>query len=234
MFPPDADVDPHAYKPPPEGTVPRAIAYANTRLDAHDARASRGGSAPPSPTHSRIAAAVAGTPYRPCSPPGTFGFVPALPSPTPEQLGPAAVKQLMTWGALDATPRVLDAGAGADSPFHLAAPSAREALSLRLSDKAAKDIRARAGRLTGTPRVSEGATPRGSALGRRDMPPPARTPARGALTPAARRLLDRTTLGGVGGRRAEAMDRAAGWDAKKDLSRVRWTPTPSPVTRRAP
>jgi hypothetical protein len=30
MFSPDADVDPHAYKPPLEGAVPRAIAHANT------------------------------------------------------------------------------------------------------------------------------------------------------------------------------------------------------------
>jgi hypothetical protein len=52
---------------------------------------------------------------------------------------------------------LLDAGAGADSPFHFAAPSAREVLC------------------------------------------------------------------GAGVRRAEVMGSAAGWDAKKDLSRVRWT-----------
>jgi protein DGCR14 len=99
-----------------------------------------------------------------------------------------------------------------------------------LSDKAAKDIRARAGRLKGSLRAPDSVTPRGSAFGQREMPPPARTPARGALTPAARRLLDRMALGGAGARWVEAMDHTAGWDAKKDLSRV---PTPSPVTRRA-
>jgi hypothetical protein len=48
-----------------------------------------------------------------------------------------------------------------------------------LSDKAAKNIRARAGRLTGTPRAPDSATPHGSAFGRREMPPPARRGRRG-------------------------------------------------------
>ena len=36
-----------------------------------------------------------------------FSYVPALPSPTPSELGPDAVKQLMTMGTLMGTPRIL-------------------------------------------------------------------------------------------------------------------------------
>lgn len=77
------------------------------------------------------------------------------------------------------------------------------------------------------------------------MAPPSWTPkraeAQGGLTPAAKRLLDRTTMGSAAARRAEAMSRMAGWEGsgsdrrtgkEKDLNRVRWTPTPSPVTRK--
>jgi protein DGCR14 len=41
-------------------------------------------------------------------------------------------------------------------------------------------------------------------------------------------------MGTAASRRAEAMGRTAGWENNKDknLNRVRWTPTPSPVTRR--
>jgi protein DGCR14 len=44
-------------------------------------------------------------------------------------------------------------------------------------------------------------------------------------------------MGTAAARRAEAMERMAGWDGsakgkEKDLNRVRWTPTPSPVTKR--
>jgi protein DGCR14 len=74
------------------------------------------------------------------------------------------------------------------------------------------------------------------------MGPPTWTPRRteGNLTPAAKRLLDRSTMGTAAARRAEAMGRMAGWEGsgrkekekEKDLNHVRWTPTPSPVTRR--
>jgi len=75
------------------------------------------------------------------------------------------------------------------------------------------------------------------------MGPPTWTPRRteGNLTPAARRLLDRSTMGTAAARRAEAMGRMAGWEGRggpggkgkeTDLNHVRWTPTPSPVTRR--
>jgi len=81
-----------------------------------------------------------------------------------------------------------------------------------------------------------------SLLGKKgSMAPPSSTPRRaeasGNLTPAARRLLQRTTMGTAASRRAEVMERDAGWDSNKkgkeqDLNRVRWTPTPTPVSRK--
>lgn len=200
------------------------------RLPAHHVRS-------PCGSHARITA----HPFsldRPRSPGiNNFSYVPALPSPTPSELGPAAVKQLMTWGTLAGTPRILsqsddpaEASAPAPStPFHISAPTKREVLSHKLSSSASKSLRAKASLL--------GA---GHARRKGDMPPPSWTPRRaeasGALTPAGRRLLDRSTMGTAASRRAEAMGRAAGWekdkDKDKDLNRVRWTPSPSPVTRR--
>lgn len=72
------------------------------------------------------------------------------------------------------------------------------------------------------------------------MAPPSWTPRRsnaaGNLTPAARRLLERSTVGTAAVRKAEAMERSAGWDTtgkggEKDLNRVRWTPTPNLIPR---
>ena len=164
-----------------------------------------------------------------------FSYVPSLPSPTPSELGPAAVKQLMTWGTLAGTPRILSqsddpaevSALTPSTPFHISAPTKREVLSHKLSSSAAKSLHAKASML-------------GPAHARRkgDMPPPSWTPRRaeasGSLTPAAKRLLDRSTMGTAASRRADAMGRAAGWEKNKDkdLNRVRWTPTPSPVARR--
>lgn len=177
--------------------------------------------------------------------------MPSIPSPTPSELGPTAVKELMTWGTITATPRVIsadpddpasDPSATPDTPFRIAAPSARERLSHKLSTSAAKSLRAKAG-LLGGPLGLAGRTPARTPASGGAMPPPTWTPRRadapGNLTPAARRLLDRTTMGTAALRRAEAMGRAAGWEGataktkeQKDMSRVRWTPTPSPVARR--
>ncbi|KDQ63622.1 hypothetical protein JAAARDRAFT_29647 [Jaapia argillacea MUCL 33604] len=242
MFPPDADASP--YDPSTSATVdaekkpdPMVIKYGNTRLPEQDDKLVDTISEPPSPTRSRIDAAIAGTPYRPKSPRiNNFSLVPAMPSPTPSELGPDAVKQLMTWGTITATPRILSKSDDpADlppptTPFHLPAPSKREVISHKLSTAASKNLKAKAS-LLGTP----GSTRKGS------MPPPSWTPRRaeaaGSLTPAARRLLDRSTMGTAAARRAEAMGRMAGWEGRgkreeKDMNRVRWTPTPSPVTRR--
>lgn len=189
---------------------------------------------------------------RPRSPAdNTQSLVPSIPSPTPSQLGPAAVKQLMTWGTLNATPRVLsqsdDPADAVEMPpppvnFQIAPPSAREQLSHRLSNSASKSLRAKA-ELFSVPGLRTPSSVRSSIAGstrNRSMPPPSWTPRRaeGALTPAARRLLGRTTLGTAAARRADAMDKTSGWETTgskardHDLNRVRWTPTPSPVTRR--
>ena len=260
MFSPGADVspyDPSSTKSTLAKETPKTIKHGNTRLAEQDESqsSSRAMSEPPSPTQSRVDNAIAGTPCtftmsvarahdthpfpldRPKSPGiNDFSYVPSLPSPTPSELGPAAVKQLMTWGTLAGTPRILsqsDDPAEASSalvpntPFHISAPTKREVLSHKLSSSAAKSLRTKASLL--------GA---GNARRKGDMPPPSWTPRRaeasGALTPAAKRLLDRTTMGTAASRRAEAMVKAAAWEKNKDkdLNRVRWTPTPSPVTRR--
>jgi len=255
MFPPDADESPYhpsAAKTAAEAKgAPKTIKYGNTRLPEQDEEPNRPLSAPSSPTRSRIDAAIAGTPYRPRSPTtANFSLVPSIPSPTPSELGPQAVKQLMTWGTLTSTPRILsqsDDPAEASSsmpppstPFHIVAPSARERISHKLSTNAAKSLRTKAG-LLGVPGIAR--TPAGGSARNGSMPPPSWTPRRaeamGGLTPAAKRLLDRSTMGTAAARRAEAMGRMAAWEGSaaakardKDFNRVRWTPTPSPVARR--
>ncbi|KAH8102483.1 nuclear protein DGCR14 [Cristinia sonorae] len=254
MFPPDADQTPYSSAPTQTTAdpkaVPKVIKYGNTRLPEQDDTHSHSPAEPPSPTRSRIDAAIAGTPYRPRSPGGDrFSLVPAVPSPTPSQLGPAAVQQLMTWGSLTATPRILsqsDDPAEASmppphTPFRISEPSSREQLSHKLSAKASKSLRAKA-MLLGGSAMRTPASVRGSGSSGRNgsMPPPSWTPKRaeaaGGLTPAARRLLDRTTMGTAAVRRAQAMRQTAGWEGSsskdRDLNRVRWTPTPSPVSRR--
>lgn len=161
----------------------------------------------------------------------------------------------MTWGTLNATPRIISQSDDPaelsslpppNTPFHLPAHSSREIISHKLSNAASKNLRAKAGllghgQLGRTPGISR--TPAGTDSGSKkgSMAPPSWTPRRsdaaGNLTPAARRLLDRSTMGTAAARRAGAMERMAGWDGsakgkEKDLNRVRWTPTPSPVTKR--
>ncbi|XP_006454429.1 hypothetical protein AGABI2DRAFT_214479, partial [Agaricus bisporus var. bisporus H97] len=231
MFSPDADISPYH---PPSKTImeadkkgePKMVSHGSTRLKEQEhATHSSGLSEPPSPTRSRIDAAISGTPYRPRSPTvdDIRSLVPTLPNPTPEQLGPEAMKHLMTWGTLNATPRVLS-GPEIEEPntaFKIHEMSSREALSRRLATSASKNLTAKAEMLgLRTPGISRG---RGKVKG--DMGPPTRTPRRAAaagnLTPAAKRLLERSTHGAGGVRRTEGMD----------LNHVRWTPTPS--SRRA-
>jgi protein DGCR14 len=162
-----------------------------------------------------------------------FGLVPAMPSQTPEELGPAAVKQLMTWGTLDATPRIISSDDPTDvpepsTPFRIAGPSSRERISHKLSANASKSLRAKAillggGKTPGTSRMPLERT-------RGNMGPPTWTPKRaeaGNLTPAAKRLLNKT----MASRRSEAMEKTSNWQGgssakEKDLSKIRWTPTP--------
>ncbi|KAJ7038073.1 nuclear protein DGCR14 [Mycena alexandri] len=228
MFAPDADESPYHTKPSESTGDPRAIVHNSTRLlEQDDWRSnSRSMSAPPSPTRSYVNAAIMGTPYRPRSPTiNNFSLVPNLPSPTPSELGPAAVKQLMTWGTLNATPRIISQSEDhlppPSTPFHIPAPTSRETISHKLSNNASKSLRVKAGLLGlggRTPGISR--TPVSGSAGKKgSMAPPSWTPRRseaaGSLTPAARRLLDRTTMGTVAAsRRAEAMDKIAGWDGR--------------------
>lgn len=68
MFPPDADVSP--YNPITTQSAadakgpPRIIKHGNTRLPEQEDKPDRSVSAPPSPTRSRIDAAIAGTPCK--------------------------------------------------------------------------------------------------------------------------------------------------------------------------
>ncbi|KAJ3995022.1 nuclear protein DGCR14 [Lentinula boryana] len=253
MFPPDADSSPYHHKPKNLPPVPsgeeRSISYGSTRLAEQEVSTdvNRPLSEPSSPTRSRIMAAITGTPYHPRDPSSssTFPLVPSLPSPTPEQLGPTAVKQLMTWGTLNATPRIISSSDDPaldiptpSTPFHIPAPSSREALSHKLSNKASKSLRAKADLLG-----LGGATPgirsslqsfKTSATAKGNMGPPSWTPAprrssqaAGNLTPAAKRLLDRT-MGTSAQRRADVMEMTAGWSSarERDMNKVKWTPTP--------
>ncbi|KAF8642332.1 hypothetical protein AX16_009601 [Volvariella volvacea WC 439] len=245
MFTPDVDVSP--YQPqvskPGQETDPKVIKYANTRLSEQDVSTPGASlSAPPSPTRSRIGAAIAGAPYHPSQASQGHTLVPNVPSPTPSELGPKAVQQLMTWGTLNATPRIISQGEDVPSPqtpFHIPAPTAREALGHKLSSTASRSLRAKAS-LLGIKTPGIFGTPVSSGGYKNNMGPPSWTPKRadaiGNLTPAARRLLERSTLGTAGSRRAAAMERTTAWDGssqKKDaLSQTRWTPTPHSQSRR--
>jgi protein DGCR14 len=158
-----------------------------------------------------------------------FSLVPTLPSPTSAELGPKAMKQLMTWGTLNATPRIINqTGEPAEpiTPFHLPEVTSREAIAHKLSNKAAKSLRVKAEMFT--PRSGKTGTLDPKLKGR--MGPPSWTPRRsdavGNLTPAARRLLERTAMVSVPSRSTE-MEQSGGQARERDLDRVRWTPTPS-------
>ena len=156
-----------------------------------------------------------------------FSLVPAVPSPTASQLGPTAVNKLMTWGTITSTPRILssdpDAGPIAEpsTPFHLPGPTPRERTAHKLASSASRSLRAKASLLSGTPMANRRSSTAAPGTPRANQ---------GLLTPAARRLLDRTAgLGTSASRRADAMRQEAGWEGgkSKDLGRVRWTPSPA-------
>lgn len=253
MFPPDADVSAYYGSASSSANAQsdvRVVKHTNTRLEEQDATDRPNNlSAPSSPTHSRIEAAISGTPYKPKTPPDSFSLVPQVPSPSSAEMEPSAMKQLMTWGTLNATPRIISQSEDSTdstlppNAFHISAPSNREALSHKLSASAAKSLRAKAGLRGGftsnlgrTPLVHPGRRSTTSGT----MEPPNWTPrkadAPGNLTPAAKRLLDRTTMSTAATRRADVMGKMAGWSGngrgrEADLHHVRWTPTPS-TTRR--
>lgn len=280
MFPPDADVSPY-HVPPRNASAgsskgePKVIKHTNTRLPEQEENMSPALTEPPSPTRSRVEAAITGTPCKPIycvyrfnlniildrprsSTANGFSLLPHMPSPTPSELGPAAVKELMTWGTLNATPRILDRTEdpaeevdAQNLKFHLQAPSSREVISHKLSTNAAKSLRVKAALMGGSggkialAQRTQTRTPgsvRGESANSRLMPPPTWTPrkadAAGSLTPAARRLLDRTAISVASARRADAMGKTTQWESasakakERDLNKVRWTPSPAPVARK--
>ncbi|KAG8736031.1 hypothetical protein FRC12_017806 [Ceratobasidium sp. 428] len=248
MFPPDADVSPYdtissAPAPVPLRGDPKAIHHGGTRIIEQDELS--GTTEPSSPTHSRVDAAIAGRPYASGGEtPKVAGhsFVSATASPSPSQLGPVGLKQLMTWGTLQGTPRVISSGdddgsviVDAHTPFHIAEPSRRDALSHRLSNKASKSLAQRAALLTPRPPSTPGSQPgpvRPARRTRGNMPPPMMTPRRSeiSLSPAARKLLNRTGGGSI-------LSEREGWGEaatrpQKDLGSERWTPSPAAQRRR--
>lgn len=246
MFPPDADQSPYdaissAPAPAPTRGEPKAIKYGATRMIEQEEPS--GAAEPSSPTHSRVDAATAGRPYASGGEtPKVAGhsFVSETASPSPSQLGPVGLKQLMTWGTLQGTPRIISSEDGesismaeAHTPFRIAEPSRRDALSHRLSNKASKSLAQRAALLSPHP-SGRPSTPgsqygpiRSAKRSKGNMPPPMMTPRRSevSLSPAARKLLNRTGAGSMLAERegwGEAATRPA-----KDLGKERWTPSPA-------
>ncbi|KAL5635737.1 hypothetical protein ACGC1H_004520 [Rhizoctonia solani] len=245
MFPPDADQSPYnaissTAPPPPAKGDPKSIHHGGTRIADHEEAS--GVTEPSSPTHSRVDAAIAGRPYASGGEtPKVAGhsFVSETASPSPSQLGPVGLKQLMTWGTLQGTPRVISSDgddapiADPQTPFRINEPSRRDLLSHRLANKASKSLAQRAALLSPHPTRTP-ATP-SSQLGpirakqsRGNMPPPMMTPRRSeiSLSPAARRLLNRTGGGSTSAQR-EGWGEAA-TKQSKDLAKERWTPSPAP------
>lgn len=169
-----------------------------------------------------------------------FPLLPSLPSPTPSQLGPAAVNELMTWGTITSTPRILSSDNDTEqvpaptTPFHLPGPTPRERVAHKLSSTASRSLRAKASLLSGTPRPSKLSHLKGRRETHGLAPPATPGPHPGLLTPAARRLLDRTAgLGTSATRRAEVMGHESKWEGAKarEIGNARWTPSPSRVTK---
>ena len=235
MFSPDANESPYdpSTSAAPTSLPIKSITHSATRMPSPPPH-SGNPNEPPSPTHSRIAAAIAGVPHQSSETGGEgkngFTYVPTLPTPRAEDIAPS----LMTTGTLLATPRILAGntalGGPVDdpqTPFRIHAPSRREQAGHRLSAKASKSLREKAALLSGAGRKKGGM-----------LPPPtpggAATPSRvEGLTPAARALLQRSTkTGATPARREFSMGGAAagGGGGGRDLGKVKWTP--SPVTRR--
>lgn len=162
-------------------------------------------------------------------------------SPSPHDL-----PSLLTWGTLLATPRALDGGSrssnndngiGMGDPldaqeqeqgqpaFRLPETKKRDEIGRRLADKASRSMRDRARGFTSRPSSSSSGLRGGKTPG--SMGPPA-TPRRHAdsLTPAAKRLLEKT----VGRTPMSASRTGSGAGGESRSSRPQknmgWTPTP--------
>ncbi|ADV25421.1 Conserved hypothetical protein [Cryptococcus gattii WM276] len=247
MFLPDANTNPYP-DPSSSTSIPTStstststslgprpsVKHANTRLHEDDPTWDAGTSGEKlkrrsssvrgsSPSRSLIDAAVRGTPYRQEGEMPSVNDYPLVrpdASPSPHDL-----PSLLTWGTLLATPRPLG-GEGGDPlegederpAFKLPETKKRDELGRRLADKASRSMRDRARGYSKTPSsVLRGE--RGKVLG--SMGPPA-TPRRQAdsLTPAAKRLLEKTV-----GRTPMSASRtaSASGSSRKNMG---WTPTP--------
>jgi protein DGCR14 len=214
---------------------PPEISHRNTRLpddEENDGRPTGGRSSAraSSPSRSRVGAAISGTPceyrmlFRLCDSDSTllsisdrsndsmptfnnYALVPDAPSPSPEQLGPQAVSQLMTWGSLMSTPRALGEASGSTdngpNVFKLNEPDRRDKLARKLANNASRAMKERAKGFGIAPRglaVLSGSSRKPGSMG----PPSTHgsifdregsvTPRRNAdsLTPAGRTLLERS------------------------------------------
>ncbi|CED82621.1 Nuclear protein ES2 [Phaffia rhodozyma] len=219
MFAPDVNVSPHEIQKAavlPSNQAPKAIVHSNTRFsngledDFVGEFSGVNPNEPPSPTRSRIAAAIDGTPYPESessdSMPTVNGYplVPTQASPTPSSLGPDRIKQLLTWGTLLSTPRALGAlgEAGGATPFRIKDPSRRDDIGRRLASSAGRAISDRAKGLVP-------ASSKGRKRGVGEMNPPSWTSSTPGdklkkragstveLSPAGRGLLARTRLGSL-------------------------------------
>ena len=265
MFPPDADISPYhpsqSTQNQSDNSTPAKeggrVVHTSTRLPEQSEEVP---SVPPSPTRSRIGAAISGTPYHrkvdDTPKVSGYGFVDALPSPSPSELGPDAMKELMTWGTLLATPRIIhneDDIPGATStprasnPFTIAEPSSRDAIGRKLGSQASRSLRDKAVLLSSGV-IGVSAAPHGDRKRKSDMPPPAFTPRRSGvanadlLSPAARNLLGRTKSGGALGLSPRPPstpavtsyglgNKSARKSKEVDLSKVGWSPLSTPVSR---
>ncbi|PWN51207.1 hypothetical protein IE53DRAFT_386423 [Violaceomyces palustris] len=190
------------------------------------------GGAPDTPRSSKIDAAIQG--YAASSsassqagasrePPSStpkvagFGFVSPLPTPRPGDLGEERMKQLMTWGTIQGTPRIIrsvgdavdfqpeESPGGSGRAFDLPPRTRREQIAHRLSSSATKSLREKAMSSPRTPSTPYG-TAKYSGLALRSSLDDSGSigrligeggsrPRRDAsmLSPAARSLLDRTS-----------------------------------------
>lgn len=148
---------------------------------------------------------------------------------------PSDMPSLLTWGTLLATPRALDGGDDPlDGPsFRMPASNRRDEIGRKLGDKASRSMNERAKGFTPRPnsalRALAGKTVQRGGRGDAtpgSMAPPSATPQRREnLTPAGKRLLERSL--GVSGRiRGAAQERNSGWGKSSTSSSLGWTPSP--------
>jgi protein DGCR14 len=176
-----------------------------------------------------------------------YPLLPANPSPSPTDL-----PSLLTWGTLLATPRALD---GSADPLDVSGPTfrmpetkRRDEIGRKLGNKAGQSMNERAKGFTpSTLRAAADRTQR-SVRGEKtpgQMLPPISTPRRSDnLTPAAKRLLERSlgrspapaqrqAMGTSGRNRGAAMEKGSGWSSGgkaglggRNVGSMSWTPSP--------